>query len=464
MPVSVARKIAFDALHRVASRDAYADDLLRAELGTKIRREDAALATELTLGVLRWQRLLDFLIARQLTKEKKKLDVEVQLALRLGLYQLIFLERIPARAALYESVQLAKRARKSSAAPLVNAVLRKLAQEALRKPNLPETFASLLPKDLPPAEKLGVLYSHPTWLVERWLATYGEERTRSLLAANNRAPRLSCWVLAESQRQAAKLSLEQAGCAVSAGRLIREAWSLQGGSPSASRAVKQGWVAIQDEASQAVAHLMGVETGDTVLDLCAAPGGKTVLCARAAGPEGHVLACDIHKHRLRAMQERFKRAGVRNIELLELDATQPLPFDRRFDRILVDVPCSGTGTLSRHPEIRWRLRPEDLADLHARQVRLLRNAFPHLAPRGRLVYSTCSLEPEENEFVVKEALRAAPRELCVVAPKGEMQRRLSSSVMVDSLFCPEGSFRTFPPDHETDGFFAAAIAHSGPRT
>ena len=462
MPVSVARKIAFDVLHRVATQGAYADDLLRAELTTTIRRDDAALATELTLGVLRWQRLLDFLIARHLTKGTKKLDVEVQLALRLGLYQLVFLERVPARAAIYESVQLAKRARKSSAAPLVNAVLRKLATEAISKRNLPEACASLLPKNLPVAERLGVLYSHPTWVVERWLATYGEERASALLAANNRARRLSCWVLAEQQREAAKRSLKQSGCAVSPGCLLREAWSLRGGNPSASKAVQQGWVAIQDEASQAVAHLLGVQRGNTVLDLCAAPGGKTLLCARAAGPEGRVLACDIHQHRLRGMEERFQRAGIRNVVFLELDATQPLPFDQRFDRILVDVPCSGTGTLSRHPEIRWRLRAEDLEDLHARQVRLLRNALPHLAAGGRLVYSTCSLEPEENEAVVKEALESQANEFRVVAPKDELQRLLVSRVSLQSLFSPEGYFRTFPPDHEIDGFFAAAIDRSNP--
>lgn len=463
MAVSPARRIAFDVLHRVATQDAYADELLHAALDSAMRRDDAALATELTLGVLQWQRLLDFQIERHLIHEVKKLDIEVLLALRLAMYQLAFLDRIPARAAIYESVELVKRARKRSAAPLVNAVLQKAAHETHREPMLADSATHLLPGDLPLADRLGLLYSHPTWLVERWLSAFGEEDTRALLATNNRARKLSCWVQDEHHREAARESLKQAGCFVSPGRLVREAWTLQGGHPAASKAVQQGWIAIQDEASQAVAHLLGVERGDTVLDLCAAPGGKTLLLARAAGPEGHVVAGDIHKHRLREMGQRFERAAVRHVECVELDATQPLPFKRPFDRILVDAPCSGTGTLSRHPEIRWRLRAEDLTDLHARQVKLLRNALSHLAPAGRLVYSTCSLEPEENELVVGEALRAEIQDLRTITPRGMIQPILIDGVVAESLFGPSGFFRTFPPVHGTDGFFAATIEHGGPR-
>jgi 16S rRNA (cytosine967-C5)-methyltransferase len=463
MAVSPARRIAFDVLHRVATKDAYADELLHAALDSVIRRDDAALATELTLGVLQWQRLLDFQIEHHLLHEAKKLDTEVQVALRLAMYQLIFLDRIPARAAIYESVELVKRARKRSAASLVNAVLQKAAQDIQREPMLTDSLTHLLPNELLLADRLGLLYSHPTWLVERWLSAYGEERTRALLAANNRARKLSCWVQEENQREAARESLRQAGCFIAPGRLLREAWTLSGGHPSASKAVQQGWVAIQDEASQAVAHLLGIESGNTVLDLCAAPGGKTLLLARAAGPEGHVVAGEIHKHRLREMAERFEHAAIRNVECVELDATQPLPFERGFDRILADAPCSGTGTLSRHPEIRWRLRAEDLTDLHARQVKLLQNALSHLAPGGRLVYSTCSLEPEENEFVVAEALSAEPQAFRIITPIRMIQPVLMDSVPAESLFSPSGFFRTFPPEHGTDGFFAATIERGGPR-
>jgi 16S rRNA (cytosine967-C5)-methyltransferase len=460
MGISPARTIAFDVLSRVATQDAYADESLRAALDETVGTADAGLATELTLGVLRWQRLLDYLIDRNLTKQIKTLDVEVRIALRMGIYQLYFLERVPAHAAVHESVELVKKARKRSAAPLVNAVLRKAAKDPIPAIATGKNFASLLPGNLPLAESLGIQYSHPTWLAERWLRTFGEERTRALLAANNRVPAISAYALDRNRREDAIKSLEKAGCLVKPGLLLQDSWTLHGGNPAASEAVKRQWIAIQDEASQAVAHLVSVALGNTVLDLCAAPGGKTLLLSLAAGPQGHVIAADLHAHRVRAMAERFERAGVRNIESIALDGSEPLSFGRRFDRILVDAPCSGTGTLARHPEIRWRLRAEDLADLHARQVGLLRNALPALAPGGRLVYSTCSLEPEENEFVVSEALTSAPDEFPVVTPRGALQRVLQEDIAVDHLVGAEGFFRTFPPEQGTDGFFSAVIEHN----
>src|ERR1700682_3469467 len=172
MPISLARTIAFDVLWRVETQNAYADEVLRVELGSRVRSEDAGLATELTLGVLRWRRLLDFLIDRNLTKSTKTLDVEVRIALRLGMYQLWFLERVPARAAVHESVELVKRARKRSAAPLVKGVLRKAAKEAAKSATSRNALTSFLPTNLPLAEQMGILHSHPTWLVERWLRIY----------------------------------------------------------------------------------------------------------------------------------------------------------------------------------------------------------------------------------------------------------------------------------------------------
>ena len=223
MSISRARTIAFDVLLSVAKQDAYADDVLRAELNKTVKAEDAGLATELTLGVLRWQRLLDFLIDRSLTKASKALDVEVRIALRLGVYQLLFLDRVPARAAVNESVELVKRARKSSAATLVNAILRKAAKEPLHGDSPADAVARLLPAELPLSERLGIQYSHPTWMVERWIRIYGEERTRSLLQANNRVPALAGYLLDAKRRDEATLSLQRAGCRVRPGRLLRDA-------------------------------------------------------------------------------------------------------------------------------------------------------------------------------------------------------------------------------------------------
>jgi 16S rRNA (cytosine967-C5)-methyltransferase len=459
MPISPARTIAFDVLRRVETQSAYADEVLRAELGGSVRTEDAGLATELTLGVLRWQRLLDFLIGRYLTNAAKTLDSEVRIALRMGVYQLWFLERVPAHAAVHESVELVKRARKRSAAPLVNAVLRKAVKEAAQLAKSRSAIASFLTADLPIAEQMGILYSHPTWLVERWLRNFAEDRARALLEANNRVPAVSCFVVDTHRREEALTSLQQARSAVEPGLLLRDAWTLHGGNPAASDSVRRGWIAIQDEASQTVAHLLAVEDGNTVLDLCAAPGGKTILLAHAAGSQGRVVAADLHEHRVRAMKERFETAGVRNVETVILDGTKPLPFERRYNRILVDAPCSGTGTLARHPEIRWQLRADDLNDLHARQVQLLKNALANLAPQGKLIYSTCSLEPEENELVVNEALGGRQGEFCVVSPGGALQRILREGVTPESLIDADGFFRTCTSIHGTDGFFAAAIEH-----
>ena len=449
--ISRAREIAFDVLLRVETRGAYSNDLLHARLEGPVAPADAALATELTLGTLRWQRLLDFLIERALPRGSKRLDAEVRIALRLGLYQLRFLGGIPAHAAVNDSVELVKRARKRSAASLVNAVLRRLAEKASQAP-----AESLVPKELPAPERLGILHSHPTWMIERWTAVFGRERTEALLAANNRPAETACAVLDAENRAEVLAGLESAGLSVRLGNLLRGALLISGGAPARSAAYQKGEISLLDEASQAVALLLGVHKGQSVLDLCAAPGGKTTLLALATGPDGKVIACDLHANRLRAVDAQINRIHLANVETRALDATQPLPFDASFDRVLVDAPCSGTGTLSRHPEIRWRLRAEDLTDLHGKQVRLLRAGLGSVKPGGRLVYSTCSLEPEENELVVRESLGGL-RGFRIADGGAHLAPLLADGVSADVLVDADGFFRTFPPETHTDGFFAAPI-------
>jgi 16S rRNA (cytosine967-C5)-methyltransferase len=460
MSVSAARKIAFDVLLRVEQGGAFASDLLHARLAENVKREDAGLATELTLGVLRWQRLLDFLLERYTKKLVSGFDLEVLLALRLGIYQLRFLERVPARAAVNESVELVKGARKSSAAPLVNAVLRRAAADPsiVAKGNC----ESLLPAELSLADRFGILHSHPTWMVERWLKAFGETRTVALLKANNRTPRIACAAHPAERREEIVRELESEKLIVESGRLLRQAIVVHGGSPARTEIFRKGRISIQDEASQAVPLLLGVEAGQRVLDLCAAPGGKTAALASAAGPEGSVLAADLHPHRLREMEARLERMGIQNVKTVALDAASALPFKEKFERILVDAPCSGTGTLARNPEIRWRLAEEDLSELHKTQVALLSNAITHLADGGRLVYSTCSLEPEENEQVIAEALRGTGVR---IAPAAESAARiggyLAEGVAARGLFDSSGAFRTFPPEQNTDGFYACVLEKRG---
>ncbi len=456
MKITTARRIAFGVLRRVEAEGAYAADLLHARLAGKISRADAALATELTLGVLRWQRLLDFLLERYLAKPVTSLDLEVLLALRMGLYQLRFLSRIPPSAAVNESVELVKNARKRSATALVNAVLRKAASLS-RTPT--QQIERLLPPGLALADRLGILYSHPTWMIERWLAQFGEARTVALLEANNHPPHVTCAVHDPSQREPIAAALRKAGFEVEPGVLLRSALTLRRGNPAEAEAFRRGAISIQDEASQLVALLLGVAPGQSVLDVCAAPGGKTAALARAAGPQALVVAADVHAHRVRATAAHLARVGIEHVHLLALDATRPLPFDVRFDRILADAPCSGTGTLAKNPEIRWRLRPEDLADFHRRQVALLSAALEKLAPGGRLVYSTCSLEPEENEQVLAEMLAGYPNLRCVPGA-ATLVPHLTERINPESLFDSSGYLRTFPPEHHTDGFFAAILTRT----
>jgi 16S rRNA (cytosine967-C5)-methyltransferase len=452
MPVSPARKIAFDILFRVETEGAFASDLLHAQLdrARELKPEDAALATELTLGVLRWQGLLDAIIQKYTGKPATRLDSEVLLALRLGLYQLRFLTRIPPRAAVNESVEMVKRAGKRSAAPLVNAVLRKAAETAQ------SPVEELLPPKASPANRLAVQFSHPEWLAERWIERHGEKQAVALLEANNRPPQLACGIHDPESANSEVDSLRAEGLTLEPGSWLRSAFTVRGGNPASTRAFREGRISIQDEASQMVALLLGVQPGHSVLDLCAAPGGKTATMARAAGPASLVVASDVHLHRLRAMRGNLERLGANNVQALALDAQRPLPFAVAFDRILVDAPCSGTGTLARNPEIRWRLRPEDLTQLHARQVALLRNALDSLKPGGRLVYATCSLEPEENENVVDNVL-SERREIRMADGRAALATHLNKEAAVERLFDSRGFFRTFPPEHHTDGFFAAVL-------
>ena len=461
MAISAARKIAFDVLRRVATEDAYAADLLYAQLAGGVKKADASLATELTLGVLRRQRLLDFLLERYLDRRWEDLDIEVRLALRLGFYQLRYLDRVPRHAAINESVELVKRERKSSAAGMVNAVLRRAAAEArIAGEDLDKLVFERLGRGASGEERLGILHSHPTWLVERWMRSYGKERATALLEANNRPAPLTCAALEEKASEEAAESLRKAGFEAAPGRWLRGALYISGGDAASSEPYRTGKINFQDEASQMVAHLVDAYGSHRILDLCAAPGGKTVLLARAAGAGGQVIAADLREHRLRAMRGQLTRTRATNVRLVALDATRPWPFVETFDRVLIDAPCSGTGTLSRNPEIRWRLKPEDLESAHRCQTAMLRNALAAAAQsRGeasRVVYSTCSLEPEENERVVAEVLSETP-DWRVISGQAALAPHLRHAGAAEELFGADAFFRTFPPEHQTDGFFAAVI-------
>jgi 16S rRNA (cytosine967-C5)-methyltransferase len=374
MPISPARRIAFDVLLRVES-GSWASELLRVET-ERMDARDAGLAHQIVFGTLRRQRQIDHLIA--LGTKGKRLDSEVRIALRMGLFQIRHLDRVPGHAIVSDSVQLVKRARKTSAAGLVNAILRN---------------QSITHADVP---QIGV----PDWIYRRWCDVYGADKAKSIALAAMEEP--ATFIRSATPPTVPHESSDIAGC-----------YRLLGPASTENQRT-------QDIGSQWVVTLLQLDRPVLrFLDVCAAPGNKT---AQAMESGVSAIACDRHLHRLRPML-------TLGCPLVNIDATSALPFREPFDRILVDAPCSGTGTLARNPEIQWNLKPEDLIDLQQRQTRILKNALDLLAPGGVLVYSTCSLEPEENEAVLAQVLQHIPAEI----------------------------FRRLPGIDPGDGFFAAII-------
>jgi 16S rRNA (cytosine967-C5)-methyltransferase len=437
MPVSPARAAAFDILLKVATQDAYASELLHSDRLAKLSPADRGLTTEIVMGVLRWQSRLDSAIASNSSRPIAKLDVEVVVALRIAAYQLLYLNRIPPHAAINESVELVKRARKSSAAPFANAVLRKLDGAPLAPAEAAAT----------PTE-LAAQFAHPAWLVERWASQYGFEWTEAICRYDQRVPVTSIRI----DRPEVASELEAEGISLAPGSLLASARTVTSGDVTQTRAFREGRVFIQDEASQLVALLVG--HGSRILDCCAAPGSKTAAIADR-NSDAKITAVELHPHRAQLLR---KRVPASNVEVVTGDITQ-LKFSESFDRILADVPCSGTGTLARNPEIKWRLKHDDLTDLHQRQVAILRAALQHLAPSGRLVYSTCSLEEGENEAVVTEVLADHPN-IRVLDCHKELEALKDSAALtmsdLDGLLSGP-CLRTIPGIHPCDGFFTAIV-------
>jgi 16S rRNA (cytosine967-C5)-methyltransferase len=453
--VSPARAAAFDILLRVERDSSYASELLHSHTYGRLTVVDHSLATELVMGVLRWRSLLDSQIAASSAQPLAKLDLEVLTALRLAVYQLRWLSRIPARAAINESVELVKRARKRSAAPFVNAVLRKLATSIPHVDNpTPHAIsgASL--------ETLGSSSAHPRWIVERWAQAYGLDQAFRICQYDQSVPVTTIRL----RRPEAEEQIKAEGIELAPGALLTSARRVQRGDITKAAAFKAGLCVIQDEASQLVAALVG--QGARILDCCAAPGGKTLAIADR-NPDAEVTAADLHPHRARLLrrllsaQDPQTQKRARNIRVVAADARN-LPFAAIFDRVLADVPCSGTGTLARNPEIKWRLTSEDLADLQKRQLAILRAAMAQVASGGRLIYSTCSLEREENEDVIERSLEG-DSSFQVFDCRAELQRLQGKCELIwpDISSLTRGPYlRTLPGVHPCDGFFAAILEKS----
>jgi 16S rRNA (cytosine967-C5)-methyltransferase len=456
---------------RIETTDAYASEMLHASRFEKLSPSDHGLLTELVMGVLRWRGVLDNKIAEWSSQSVAKLDVEVLTALRLGTYQILFLGRVPRHAAVNESVELVKSAHKRSAAGLVNAVLRKI-----EKVSSDSNAGS----------------AHPDWLVDRWARTYGSDAVRKICEYDQTAPRsairlnitqsnVGTAVPGRPRAAGPRLRMQentgweesraaldgQPGMAVPTlfcdelrdegiqlepGKMLSTALTVRSGDITRSPAFRERRVTLQDEASQLIALLVG--EGKTILDCCAAPGGKTRIIAER-NPEAMVTALELHPQRA-ALLRKLVPAG--NVRVIAGDARK-MPFGGTFDRILVDAPCSGTGTLARNPEIKWRLRPEDLLRLQGSQVEILQAVMQKVSHGGRIVYSTCSLEPEENEDVIDKVL-ARDGSFRAVNCGDELEKLRASGEFIwagDSVV--SGPYlRTIPGVHPCDGFFAAVIA------
>lgn len=445
--ISPARATAFQILLQLERGHAHADDLLRSGKVSSLSVANRNLVTALVLGVLRWQILLDHRIQALLARPNAKLDPEARIALRLGAFQLLYMDRIPAHAAIDEAVELAKHAGHNFASRMVNAVLRKLASKF--KPSLPEAAP----------EQLALASAHPAWLVERWIRFYGPDQTKAICAHHQEQPTVSIRI----NGPAVEEELAAAGVELVHGQLLTAARRVVAGDVTATAALREGRLRLQDEGSQLVAEIAG--RGDAILDCCAAPGGKTLILAER-NRNAHIVAFEASPHRLNELQARLCTIGTR-IDCRLGDAATLLD-DSAYDLVLADVPCSGTGTLGRNPEIRHRLRQEDLARQAGRQRAILRAAWRAVRPGGRVIYSTCSLEPEENEEVVA-AVEADTGDIRVRSIWDRIEELLAEKILTTSgaerlrhCVSPEGYLRLLPGAVHTDGFFVAHLEKQVP--
>lgn len=409
MNISPARVAAFEALSKVEKERAFTSTVLP-DLEKDLSQSDRALCHELVMGTLRRQFLADSYI--DVLSGGKKIDTEVRIILRMALYQLMFLDRIPPHAAVDDAVDLTRAARKTSARGFVNAVLRAFLRS---RPELRFTDGM---------HRLSVETSHPRWLLERWTAEFGADVAASIAKADNEAPEVSWRATVKNPKVP------------------------EGTQPAELRAMaERGEVYFQDRGSQLVASAVRVRPGDRVIDVCAAPGSKVTMLALGHQSDGTLfVAGDMNPSRLRVLAESVRLQGADRVSVVRYDATRPLPFaDEAFDSVLVDAPCTGTGTIRHNPELRYLISETDISDLADKQLGILLNASKLVRPGGSLVYSTCSLEREENEGVCERFLGA-----------GAGMKTVEASVPTQFL-TGEGFFRTRPDRDRMDGFFLAAF-------
>lgn len=434
MTRTAARDIALQVLTACRVNHAWADAALKARLGTaELCPADAALCSRIVYGVLQNRLLLDYDLAAFCTQKLEKLQPPLQDILRIGAYQILFLDKVPVSAAVNESVELAKRNGRAGAAGLVNAVLRRLAQSHCALPPLPQE----------PLARLSILYSHPKWLVERMVALLGATEAEQYLQRNNAAAPLTVQVNPlRTDKTALIEELVRCGVQVQEHSWIPDCLNLGAtGDLNALPAFCSGEFLVQDGAAHLAALAAGVRPGQRVLDVCAAPGGKSFAIALAMADRGEILSCDLHENKLKRIREGARRLGLTCIRTIAADARVFRPeWAAAFDTVVCDVPCSGLGIIRKKPDVRYK-DPQELTALPAIQRAILDNSARYVGPGGTLLYSTCTVLPEENEQVIQSFLSAHPDFSC------------DSFALPAPVSTVNGQITLWPQRHDTDGFY-----------
>ncbi|WP_019639073.1 16S rRNA (cytosine(967)-C(5))-methyltransferase RsmB [Paenibacillus fonticola] len=441
-----ARDTALHVLTEVEQEGAYSNLLLNTALQKAgLTGPEAGLATELVYGTISRKNTIDYYLDQFVAKGVAKLQPWVRNLLRLGFYQIYYLDRIPPHAAVNEAVNIAKRRGHQGISGMVNGVLRNVLR---RKEQLQ------LPADLPPVSRISLEQSHPEWLVSRWIEQYGVETAEAICRANNESPPVSVRVNSlQISRDELMKRMEQQGLEVVPSRISADGIIVtSGGNMALTDWYRDGLLSIQDESSMLVAEAVDPKPGMSVLDCCAAPGGKTCHIAEKMGGNGEVAANDIHAHKAKLIKEQAIRLKLDNVQTLSGDALElPQRFaPETFDRILLDAPCSGLGVIRRKPDLKWAKTPEDIAEITSIQQRLLDAASTLLKPGGVLIYSTCTIEPSENEGMVKQFLERHPE--YELAPAQFAGQELNKAGDKEAY-----GLQLLPQHYHSDGFYIARL-------
>lgn len=439
------REVALDILLQIEKNQAYSNLLLNQSIKKEnVNEKDVGLLTEIVYGTIQRKNTLDYYLTHFVKGGLKKLDLWVLVLLRLSLYQIIYLDRVPERAVVHEAVELAKKKGHKGITAMVNGTLRSFLRQGI------PPIESI--KD--PLEKLAIKYSHPKWLIERWVDQFGEEKMRNICEINSIPPEVTARVnrIKSSNREEVIESLQKEGISSELGELSKEAIKVKKGTLPNTSLYKDGLLTIQDESSMLVARALDPHPSMKVLDSCAAPGGKTTHIAEIMNNEGEIYALDLHEHKIKLINEQANRLNLSIIKTRATDSRKATEIfeNESFDRILVDAPCTGLGVIRRKPDIKWQKRPEEIERITTIQKDILASVASLLKKGGRLVYSTCSIDASENVQIVKWFLE---KHLDFQVDPS-LEDRLPDKV---KHLYSEGMVQLLPSDFNTDGFFIASL-------